>query len=132
MERAENDLLALEAMAEQRDLAISTEIGLQAARANTQKLINDTLFLNLQQILKINDPVTLETDPYYPMQMNLDRRQARTNFPLVIPSRTLVSEQLPAVSPESLSKAREAYRLSMNRGVYEDGRLVAVVYDDSK
>jgi hypothetical protein len=122
IERAENDLLALEAQEGQRFEAIDTEIALQAARLGTQRLINGTLGQNL-----LHQQLDLERSVAEPILLLAPSRLAPLGFPLVMPPRTNLTANLPEVDRERLSKARDNLRVVLNRSVFEEGRIVAVV-----
>jgi hypothetical protein len=130
MQKAQSDLLLLEERADVRNRAVDTEVGLQAARLETQVLINRTMRMAIAQGDVINYPFQVQNWQTYPGLDLAARREGSTQFPLMIPPRHNITESVPAVSSESLAKAREAVRVAMNRGIYEDGRLVAVLVEE--
>jgi hypothetical protein len=127
MARAENDLIALEAAIDNRNRAILHEQSMKDATLRTQQNINMAL-----ELLNAIQPVYVsEYQQDYPLVMLNPHKTVIGHLPPVLPTGNGIVESLPAVSPEALSKARETARLSVNRGIYEDGRIIAVVSDDS-
>lgn len=130
MQKAQSDLQLLEEQADVRNRAVDTEIGLQAARLETQVLINRTMRMAIAQGDVINFPFGVQDFQNYPSIELVARREGAVQFPLMIPQWKLITESVPAVSSESMAKARANVRVAMNRGIYEDGHLVAVLVEE--
>jgi hypothetical protein len=130
IEKAQSELQLLEERADVRNRAVDTEIGLQASRLETQVLINRTMRMAIAQGDVINFPFQVQDFQNYPSIDLVARREGAVQFPLMIPQWKLITESVPAVTSESMAKARENVRVAMNRGIYEDGRLVAVLVEE--
>src|SRR6267142_2324713 len=82
MQKAQSDLLLLEERADVRNRAVDTEIGLQAARLETQVLINRTMRMAIAQGDVINYPFQVQNWQDYPSIDLVARREGSTQYPL--------------------------------------------------
>ena len=126
MAKAENDLILLEGAVDQRQMAIQRELAMKDEMLKTQKNIN----MALELINSIQPLYISEDEQSYPLVMLNPHKTVLAYLPPVVPSGVNIIESIPTVNPEAVTKAREAVRISMNRGIYEDGRIIAVVLDE--
>jgi hypothetical protein len=127
MAKAENELIALEEREDLREAAVNAERAMQAELLQTQREIN----FALQLVNRIQPVYLVENHQEYPIVLHNPHRETIVHFRGLSPREINWSEGPPAVSSEALSKAREAVRVSSNRAIYEDGRLIAVVYNET-
>jgi len=126
MERAENDLSLLEHHMELKQQVLTKEMAMQEERLRGLRLANNTVYLENN----VNYPGNL---PFFPYRFNglygQYQKGVVIQVPEPIPPQQNLNATLPPVNPETLDKARQAVQVMMTRGVYEEGRLVAVVFD---
>ena len=123
LQRAENDLFALNYLENQRDAALAQESSLQDERLRSIRLVNDTM-RNENYTNYPYPPATLFTAG---LLLPGQRKGVITILPQPIPPVVGIIDRLPQVNPQAVAKARDDVARLRSQLVYEDGRLVAVV-----
>ncbi len=134
LETADHEVTRLEHLAAHEAKVLEGDIAIQNEQRKTQELLNTLLFnYNLQvygaeslpQTPLIGGPLPWLAGGAAPWAGVL------TTLPSALRQGPTVFPGLP-VTQEALAKARESQALVQGRGVYEDGRLVAVVLDEQE
>jgi hypothetical protein len=135
LQKAENDLMALANLKEQRETAIAQEMSMQEERIRNQKLINQTMqnenYSNYPYPYLpggVTAPLQGALMPYLGFSTNrLPNKGVVTQLPQVLPPAAGLLERLPNVDPQTYAKARDEYaQLLRNHAFFENGRLIAV------
>ncbi len=114
IEKVENEVARLEHFYERNVAALEGEMAIQGERNKSHELINHLL---QQQILDV---------------FSLGRSTNTFNWLNVQHEQGNLLQFFLAMPPNALTKARENLRTALNRAVYEEGRIVAVVLEEPK
>jgi hypothetical protein len=132
LQKAENDLLELTALKEQREIALLQETFMQEERLRNQRLINDTMVNENNSnypypVLALPASAVAVGNGFLTRPVRHASKGVITQLPQVLPAPNSLLDRLPPVDPQVLAKARDDHaNLLRAHAYFENGRLVAV------
>ncbi len=123
LQRAENDLAALNYREDQRDMALAQEASLQDKRLRSIRLVNDTM--RNENYTNYPYPPATIYNAGFPLPGQY--KGVVTILPQPVPPAVGIIDRLPPVNPQVIAKARDDVARLRSQLVYEDGRPVAVI-----